>query len=453
MAAPIVRGRTAPVAGGAATSPASTAVGDMVIVFTWERAGAGVPTHTLQSTFVEIRTHSHDDGSTDGRLSVAYKIATSAGATSYQAYTSSTGTPAWWTGIVVLTTGTFDTASIASNSVTSTTNAVPNPPSVTLGATKDWLVLAIGAWHHGSAATITPTAPTNYANLIEVAGSSNGDLGIADRSLTAAASEDPAAFGDNIAPNGTVAMTIGIAGVANATPTPSTVAASGAVPAPTTQAASLTAPSSIAATSAVPTSTLAATAIPTPTEVSAPAAVPAPTTEATAVAQPSTASAIAAVPAPSIIIGGDDETVSPATVAAVTAVPSSTVKATASVSPSTVPVPAAIPSTEVSAAAVALPATITGTTAVPAPSIDVGGADATPEPASVAATTQVPAPSVATGAVSTVSTVGATSTIPTPTIIAGGLGTPVDGPTQADALAGPVRSGRIGAGRNAVEET
>lgn len=217
MASPTVRGRTAPAAGLSATSPAGTAVGDMVIVFTWERAGAGVPTHTLQANFVEIISHSHDDGSTDGRLSVGYKIATASGANSYQAYTSSNGTETW-TGIVVITVGTFAATAlnkgpIASAGVTQTNNAVPNPPSVTLGNNRDWLVIVAAGWHHSTSTTITPTAPTNYNNLIEVAGASTGDLGIADRSLSAPVSEDPGTFGDNIAPNGTAIVTIGIASV------------------------------------------------------------------------------------------------------------------------------------------------------------------------------------------------------------------------------------------------
>lgn len=215
MAAPTVRSRTTPAAGLSATSGAGTAIGDMVICFTWERAGAGVPTHTLQANFVEIISKDHNDGSTDGRLSIAYKIATASGANSYQAYTSSVGTETW-TGLVVVTVATFAATATnkgptASAAVTTTTNAAPDPPDLTLGATRDWLVLVVGAWHHSASATITPTAPTNYANLIEVAGASTGDIGIADRSLTAPASENPGAFGDNIAPNGASAATIGIA--------------------------------------------------------------------------------------------------------------------------------------------------------------------------------------------------------------------------------------------------
>jgi hypothetical protein len=214
MASPTVRGRTAPAAGLSTTSPAGTAVGDMVIVFTFERAGAGIPDHTLQANFVEIVTVPHNDGSTDGRLSIAYKIATSSGAVAYQAYTSSVGTETW-TGCEVITVGTFAATATnkgptASAGLSQTTNAAPDPASVTLGVGRDWLVFVAAGWHHGSSASITPTAPTNYTDLIEVAGASTGDLGIAQRSLSAAASENPGVFGDNIAPNGTVSATIGI---------------------------------------------------------------------------------------------------------------------------------------------------------------------------------------------------------------------------------------------------
>lgn len=215
MAAPSIRGSTAPIAGGAATSPAGTQIGDCVIVITWERAGAGVPTHTLQGGFSEIRSHSHDDGSTDGRLSVAFAIATAAGAQSYQAYTTSTGTPAWWTGLVVLAVGTFNaTPHDATNSVTQTNNAVPNPAQVTgLDSARAYLVLAIAAWHLGSAATVAVTPPANYNEEWEMAGSNTGELSMASRSISGATSEDPGTFGDDVAPNGTCAITIAFSDV------------------------------------------------------------------------------------------------------------------------------------------------------------------------------------------------------------------------------------------------
>lgn len=209
MAGPVVRAGTVPTATLAPSSPASTAIGDLVIVITWTRGGAGVPTHTLQSGdgFAEIRTHSHDDGSTDGRLSVARKVATSAGANSYQAYTSSAGSGNY-SGIVVLQVGTWENSLVGdtSNSSTLTTNGVPNPPAVVTPQAQ-CLVLVIGAWHI-SAATVAITAPTNYTEVFEMAGSNDVELSVAQRTLAAAGSEDPGAFTDDVAPNGSVSMTI-----------------------------------------------------------------------------------------------------------------------------------------------------------------------------------------------------------------------------------------------------
>jgi hypothetical protein len=217
MAFPTIRGTTAPVSGGATTSPVATAVGDLVVVFTWERAGAGVPTHTVDTgnSYVEIISHGHDDGSTDGRLSVAYKIATSGGAVSYQAYTTSTGSPAWWTGCIVLTTGTYSVASLPPSAGASVTNnGVPNPPNVAgLSSSAEYLFLAIAGWHLGSSLTNTVTAPTNYTLRADIAGAATADLAIATRTATGVTSEDPGTFGDNQAPNGSAAVTIAIPGI------------------------------------------------------------------------------------------------------------------------------------------------------------------------------------------------------------------------------------------------
>lgn len=204
-----IRGSTAATATNSPTSPASTQVGDLVLVIHWTRGAAGVPTHTLQSGngFVEVRSHSHDDGSTDGRLSLAYKVATSAGANAYNAYTSNTGTD--FAGIVVLTAGTYDPDTIgdAQNSVTQTNNAVPNPASI-VTPVADCLVLAIAAWHLGSAATVAVTPPTNYGEVWEMAGSNTAELSVASRVIATATTEDPGTFGDDVAPNGTCSITV-----------------------------------------------------------------------------------------------------------------------------------------------------------------------------------------------------------------------------------------------------
>jgi len=213
MAAPTIRGSTAPVSGLSTTSPAGTQIGDLVICVTWERAGAGSPTHTCDtgSGFVEIRTHAHDDGSTDGRLSAAYKVATSAGANAYAAY-STGGSGTVYTGCIVLTAGTYEVATLPkNNSATQTNNAVPNPPSVT-GMTGDWLVLAIAGWHLGSAGTGAVTSPTNYNEVWEIAGSADVELSMGGRALTSLsnATEDPGAFGDSVTPSATATLTLAV---------------------------------------------------------------------------------------------------------------------------------------------------------------------------------------------------------------------------------------------------
>jgi hypothetical protein len=208
-----IRASTAPTATLNPSSPASTAIGDLVLVFTWTVvAGNGVPTHTLQGGFTEIRSHAHDDSSTDGRLSVAYKVAAANGANGYQAYTSSAGTSI--SGIVVLTVGTWEQANVLligdqQNSITGTTNGAPDPAAITTAQAQS-LVLQIGAWHYGSTSTTTTvTVPTNYAAVTEVAGAAVGELAIAQRTIAnSGTAENAAAWGDNTTPNGTVAMTI-----------------------------------------------------------------------------------------------------------------------------------------------------------------------------------------------------------------------------------------------------
>lgn len=217
MASPTIHGTTAPLAGGSSTSPSSTIVGDLVVVITAERAGAGVPTHTIQSGYTELFSQPHNDGSTDGRLSVGCKIATVAGAQSYQAFTTSTGSPAWWTGLIVLDKDTFDPSlCYRAAGVTATGTGAPNPPAVGVAATaplalNDYLFLAISFWHLTASQTLTPTAPTNYTLQTHISAAATGDVACSTRALTSVSTtEDPGAYGDNQTPNGTSSITIAI---------------------------------------------------------------------------------------------------------------------------------------------------------------------------------------------------------------------------------------------------
>jgi hypothetical protein len=218
VAAPIIRGSVAPIISVAPVAHADTAVGDLVLIWYWTQ-GAVVPSHALQgggTEYIEIRTHSHDDGTTDGRLSVAYKIATNAGAQTYTAYVVTNGTANQTSaGTCSLQAGTFNVSSLpTNNSSTLTTSGVPNPPSLA-SLTGDFLVFACAGWHVTSAGATAVTAGANYTNLVQNASASHvTHLAWASRALTSlsAATEDPPAFGDNVTPNGSVSMTFAIKG-------------------------------------------------------------------------------------------------------------------------------------------------------------------------------------------------------------------------------------------------
>ena len=197
---------TAPIAGTTATSDASTAVGDLVIAITWTADGSPEPDHTLETGWTEILSQSNDDGSRDTRLSVAYRVVTTAGAVAYTAYTSSVSTGNY-TGLIVLKAGRYDLGNaILSDADTWDDNTAPNPPDAGSFGGNPYVVLAIGGWHMGSATTVSVSAPTNFAEAWEVAGSNVGELSVALGS-----SDDPGRFGDgNVGNTSATAATVAI---------------------------------------------------------------------------------------------------------------------------------------------------------------------------------------------------------------------------------------------------
>ncbi len=214
MAAPSIRGSTVPVSGYTTASPAGTQVGDLVVCVTWSSFVSGDIIPTLDTdtgnNFVEIRNHAHNDGTTDGRLACAYKIATVGGTQNYTPFINGDGFTRH-TGCIVLTAGTYTVATLPpSNSLTQTNNALPDPTSVA-GLTGDYLILAIAGWNNSSNAGAI-TAPTNYNEVWELAGTQLNELSMAERAMTGLSNstENPGTFGDNITPNGTATMTIAI---------------------------------------------------------------------------------------------------------------------------------------------------------------------------------------------------------------------------------------------------
>ncbi|HEY4176644.1 MAG TPA: MopE-related protein [Kofleriaceae bacterium] len=192
-----------------ATSDASTAVGDLVIVSTFTYTTGNLAlTHTLQSGFTQIVTQNHNDGNNDGLLSIAYKVASVAGAQTYTAYTTTGGTNL--TSITVIKAGSYDVSTIASASTNDTSNARPDPPDIGSNATQPSILLGISAWHEGAAAVTTPTPSGGFTLDTDAAGSVQGELAVEYAQITNGAGSDPGQWNDNVTPNGTISATIRI---------------------------------------------------------------------------------------------------------------------------------------------------------------------------------------------------------------------------------------------------
>jgi formylglycine-generating enzyme required for sulfatase activity len=204
---PQLRTHTAATATLGPVSAGATQVGDLVIVTTYSTTTSNAAiTHALQSGFTQISSVDVDEGNDDARMSVAYKVATAAGAQTYQAYNSSV--PNNWSGITVVRAGTYDVGTIDGVMSTSTGTGAPNPPQLTVQYPS--VVLAMGAWHLGTTAQNQGvSAPSGYNELWEM-GNEIAELSVASDTANAGSSPNPGSFGDNVTPRNTISATIAI---------------------------------------------------------------------------------------------------------------------------------------------------------------------------------------------------------------------------------------------------
>lgn len=220
MAAPAVRAVGNPVEINdttvlAGTSPAGTQVGDLVIVLVQTYSNSGTtPTHTLQPGFTEIYSVTIVDGSNRFVQSAAYKVATVAGAQSYQPYQGGghAGNDSL-VGFLVISAGTFDAANPLAGTPTttsSTTSSPPDSPAITT-TVAEALVAAVGGWYYGgSDTTTTVTNPAGYTARLSVPGAEPAELAVATLEKAVAGAEDPGAWADNTSPLCTAAATFAI---------------------------------------------------------------------------------------------------------------------------------------------------------------------------------------------------------------------------------------------------
>lgn len=228
MATPLLRACVAPViTTGAVTSDASTQVGDLLVFVGFSQGPVLVSiVHAIQSGFVSLHDEGLNDGADDGRLTVAAKIATVAGAQSYTPWAISGATAGQTSiGIYTVQKDTWNPSILtgypAANhaGVVGTGTTAPNPPQVTPATGFDYIILSLGAWHVTVAEATDAGAPASYTMRGENDTSTAHvtHLAISDRTMVAlAAAENPGSFTDNIAaPNGNIAVTIAIPGSTN----------------------------------------------------------------------------------------------------------------------------------------------------------------------------------------------------------------------------------------------
>lgn len=473
---------TSPVIAGAATSATSTAgtnhtvtlpgsisAGDLLLVLM--NIGSTAATLNAHADYTELLDENNAAG-----LKILYRWA--AGGETNPTFVSSASTRD--ATITYRITGAENPSTQAPEIGTTATST--DPPTVTpTGGAKDYLFIAMvgSGGEQADDGTFCTAFPTNFTDSQQektcgVAGTNLGGLIAAAGFRTNASSSNPSAFTISEATTPR-SQTIAVhpASAVDATATPSTVGAIGAVPAPTLLATAVVVATSVAAiagigTPNIPPSTEASagliflwqpqavsgdnTAI--PDTVAAIASVPASTILAAAIATPATVVATGAVPAPTILAAAKP---TPSTVVAIAAVPAPTVLATAIVTPATVVAVAAVPAPTVKAAAIVQPSTVAAIADVPAPSILVGG-NATVSAATVVAIGAVPAPTVSGTAQVAPSMVIAIAAVPAPTLKAAAVVTgvtvtgvvaiptplvfgvppadPVKGPTYARSLVG-----------------
>jgi hypothetical protein len=188
-----LRTSTAPTATLNPTASADTQIGDLVIVTTYTVSNNGAASHTLQSGFTLVSSFEQsENNSPDSRLSIAFKVATQAGAIGYQAFASSPGTS--YSGLTVLRAGNFSTTGITATSTIDNGNGQDvNPPSVTF--VNPSAVFAIGALNFNNGAqNPSMTAQTGFTELWEIGNSQTAELTMSVSSGTA--SVNPGSFGD-----------------------------------------------------------------------------------------------------------------------------------------------------------------------------------------------------------------------------------------------------------------
>jgi hypothetical protein len=213
---PTLHGYTVPVVSTSPVSPADTLTGDHVITMMWTQ-GTSSPTHTVEAGYTLLYRRTLNDGTKDGVLSAAYRVATQDGAVAQDAFVIVGGTSGQTSVATVAVSGVNY---LSATGAGSTSNSAPNPPPYGQGTMYgDWIVLGVGGWQitvdSSTVADITADG-TGFTMLAQNAATSHKThMAIMHREYLGLSynTVDPAPFTDNVVPNGAAALTIGLRGI------------------------------------------------------------------------------------------------------------------------------------------------------------------------------------------------------------------------------------------------
>jgi len=367
---------------------AGTQSGDLLVCFQGNNAGLASDLTTPTGTAGTWTLQATGDGGSGGPHMKVWTRYVTVGGAQTVTVTANVGEEIWEHLFVIYNTDPSDPdggAAAGSNGTSSTAQVAPSVTSV-----RNWSLLLCGV-QHGGGTLSTYTPPPDMAEASDLNSPANFDGGASATQpwfyIGATGTRTFTASNAGTWATASIAIQPGSAGSATATPT--TIAALGAIPAPTVQTGSIVTAATVAATSSVPTPTVQAGSTVTAATVAAVSTIPASTPTVSVAITPTTVAATSAIPAPTVTAGGN-----------------------ATATPTTVATTAAIPAPTLAAGSVVTATTVAASAAILAPTVTVR---ATVTPTTVAAGSSIPTPTVSTGSTITATTVAATASIPSST--------------------------------------
>jgi hypothetical protein len=209
-------------------------------------------------------------------------------------------------------------------------------------------------------------------------------------------------------------------GAVHATATPSAIALTTVMPAPTPSAGSTATPSAIVPVLTMPAPATSVGVTVTASPIALTTVMPTPVASGGATAAPPPIALSVIVPTPAVT-ANQDAIATPAAIALTTVMPTPATSTGSTATPPVIALATVIPTPAFSSSATSTPAAIVLATVIPTPATSVGS---TATPAAIALTTVMPAPAPGAGAGATPTVIALTVAVPTPTFTSAATATP-----------------------------